>query len=47
VHPRSNTEAPIPPVGVHLVGLRKREGKWLIIAHESAIPNPATTAKEL
>ena len=34
-------------MGVNLVGLRKREGKWLIMAHESAIPNPVTTSKEL
>lgn len=28
-------------VGVNLVVLRKREGQWMIVAHEAAMPDPA------
>jgi uncharacterized protein (TIGR02246 family) len=29
-------------VGVNLVVLQKRKGQWLIVAHEAAVPDPAT-----
>jgi uncharacterized protein (TIGR02246 family) len=33
--------------GVNLVLLRKIEGKWLIVAHESAVPDPSTAIRRL
>ena len=33
--------------GVNLVLLRKIEGKWLIVAHESAVPDPTTAIQSL
>ena len=33
--------------GVNIVILRKMEDKWLIVAHESAVPDPATAIKNL
>jgi ketosteroid isomerase-like protein len=33
--------------GVNLVVLRKIAGKWLIVAHESAVPDPATAIQTL
>jgi uncharacterized protein (TIGR02246 family) len=33
--------------GVNLVLLRKIEGKWLIVAHESAVPDPSTAIHRL
>lgn len=33
--------------GVNLVVLRKMNGKWLIVAHESAVPDPATAIQNL
>lgn len=34
-------------IGVNLVVLRKIAGKWLIVAHESAVPDPATAIQTL
>ena len=34
-------------MGVNLVVLRKIAGKWLIVAHESAVPDPATSIQSL
>lgn len=33
--------------GVNLVGLRKIKGKWLIVAHEAAVPDPRTAIQSL
>lgn len=33
--------------GVNLVLLRKMKGKWLIVAHESAVPDPKTAIQRL
>jgi uncharacterized protein (TIGR02246 family) len=34
-------------MGVNLVVLRKLEGKWRIVAHEAAVPDPATAVQTL
>lgn len=34
-------------MGVNLVVLRKIAGKWVIVAHESAVPDPATSIQSL
>ena len=34
-------------MGVNLVVMRKIEGKWLIVAHESAVPDPVTAIQSL
>lgn len=34
-------------MGVNLVVMRKVKGKWLIAAHESAVPDPATAIQSL
>lgn len=34
-------------MGVNLVVLRKTGGKWLIVAHESAVPDPASAIQNL
>jgi len=34
-------------MGVNLVVLRKIAGKWLIVAHEAAVPDPATAVQSL
>jgi uncharacterized protein (TIGR02246 family) len=34
-------------MGVNLVVLRKAAGKWLIVAHEAAVPDPATAVQSL
>ncbi len=34
-------------MGVNLVVLRKMGGKWIIVAHESAVPDPATSIQSL
>jgi hypothetical protein len=34
-------------MGVNLVVLRKIRGKWLIVAHESAAPDPACAIQHL
>ena len=33
--------------GVNLVVLQKIKGKWLIVAHEAAVPDPATAIRSL
>jgi len=33
--------------GVNLVVLKRVQGKWLIVAHESAVPDPATAIQSL
>ncbi len=33
--------------GVNIVVLNKISGKWLIVAHESAVPDPATAVQQL
>jgi ketosteroid isomerase-like protein len=33
--------------GVNLVVLKKTHGKWLIVAHEAAVPDPATALRQL
>lgn len=33
--------------GVNLVVLRKMHGKWLIVAHEAAVPDPANSIQSL
>ena len=34
-------------IGVNLVVLRKITGKWAIVAHESAVPDPASAIPHL
>lgn len=34
-------------MGVNLVVLRRVAGKWMIVAHEAAVPDPATAVKSL
>jgi ketosteroid isomerase-like protein len=34
-------------MGVNLVVLRRIAGKWVIVAHESAVPDPATSIQSL
>jgi len=34
-------------LGVNLVVLRKREGRWMIVAHEAAVPDPASAVQSL
>jgi uncharacterized protein (TIGR02246 family) len=34
-------------IGVNLVVLRKIANRWLIVAHESAVPDPATAIQQL
>ena len=34
-------------MGVNLVVLRKINGRWLIVAHEAAVPDPATAVRHL
>lgn len=42
-----STNASQKAFGVNLVVLRKIAGKWLIVAHESAVPDPATAIQRL
>lgn len=42
-----STNAGQTAMGVNLVVLRKIDGKWLIVAHESAVPDPATAIQTL
>ena len=42
-----STNAGQTAMGVNLVVLRKIGGKWLIVAHESAVPDPATAIQSL
>ncbi len=34
-------------MGVNLVVLRKIKGRWLIVAHEAAVPDPSTAVRRL
>jgi uncharacterized protein (TIGR02246 family) len=42
-----STNAGRKALGVNIVVLKKIEGKWLIAAHESAVPDPATAIQSL
>ena len=42
-----STNADQKAFGVNLVVLQKMNGKWLIVAHESAVPDPATAIQSL
>jgi uncharacterized protein (TIGR02246 family) len=42
-----STNADQKAFGVNLVVLQKIEGKWLIVAHESAVPDTATAIQSL
>jgi len=42
-----STNADRKAIGVNLVVLEKINGKWLIVAHESAVPDPATAIQSL
>jgi len=42
-----STNAGQKAFGVNLLVLRKMKGKWLIVAHESAVPDPATAIHHL
>jgi uncharacterized protein (TIGR02246 family) len=42
-----STNGPDKAMGVNLVVLRKLEGKWRIVAHEAAVPDPATAVQTL
>ena len=41
------TNAGHPAMGVNLVVLRKSDGTWRIVAHEAAVPDPATAVQSL
>jgi ketosteroid isomerase-like protein len=42
-----STNAGQKALGVNIVVLKKIVGKWLIVAHESAVPDPATAIQSL
>jgi uncharacterized protein (TIGR02246 family) len=42
-----STNAGQKAFGVNLVVLRKTGGRWLIVAHEAAVPDPATAVQHL
>lgn len=42
-----STNADLKAFGVNLVVLQKMDGKWLIVAHESAVPDPAIAIQSL
>jgi uncharacterized protein (TIGR02246 family) len=42
-----STNAGRKAMGVNLVVLRKIKGRWLIVAHEAAVPDPATAVRHL
>jgi uncharacterized protein (TIGR02246 family) len=42
-----STNAGREALGVNIVVLKKIDGKWLIVAHESAVPDPATAIQSL
>lgn len=42
-----STNAGQKAFGVNLVVLQRVNGKWLIVAHESAVPDPATAIQQL
>jgi uncharacterized protein (TIGR02246 family) len=43
----ASTNAGQKALGVNLVVLRKHHGKWRIVAHEAAVPDPATAIRQL
>jgi len=43
----TSTNAGQKAIGVNLVVLRKISGKWMIVAHEAAVPDPATAVQHL
>jgi uncharacterized protein (TIGR02246 family) len=43
----NSTNAGQQAIGVNLVVLKKNGGKWLIAAHEAAVPDPATAIQRL
>lgn len=47
VHGRDAIKAYVKALGFNLVVLQKRQGKWLIVAHESAVPDTATAIQKL
>ncbi len=42
-----STNGSVKAMGVNLVLMKKIDGKWKIVAHESAVPDPATAIKKL
>lgn len=42
-----STNAGVKAFGVNLVLMKKIDGKWKIVAHESAVPDPATAVQKL
>lgn len=42
-----STNAGQKAMGVNLVVVRKINGRWLIVAHEAAVPDPATAVRQL
>lgn len=42
-----STNAGQKAMGVNLVVVRKIKGRWLIVAHEAAVPDPATAVRHL
>jgi len=42
-----STNAGQKAFGVNVVVLKKTRGRWLIVAHESAVPNPSTAIQRL
>ena len=42
-----STNAGQKAMGVNLVVVRKKKGRWLIVAHEAAVPDPATAVRHL
>ena len=42
-----STNAGQKAMGVNVVVLRKIRGRWLIVAHEAAVPDPATAVRRL
>ena len=41
------TNAGQKAIGFNLVVLRKVKGRWMIVAHEAAVPDPATAVRDL
>jgi ketosteroid isomerase-like protein len=42
-----STNAGVKAFGVNLVLMKKIDGKWKIVAHESAVPDPAAAVQKL
>lgn len=42
-----STNAGRNDIGVNLVILQKKNGQWMIVAHEAAVPDPATAIQRL